>query len=168
LKLLARDLAIVTVAVLAWWFVAPLSAGGGAIADVSGFAAGLLLAACAYFAHEWGHLLGAVASRSAVRPPASLRSPFVFAFDSKRNSRRQFLAMSFAGFAATGAAIWAVYALLPADWLATRVARGAVLFLGVLGLVLEVPLVVYSLVSRRVPPLEVESRRAPPERRAAA
>jgi hypothetical protein len=169
-KLLARDLGIAAVAVGIWIVAAPRSAGAGVVADFTGVVAGLLVGACAYLAHEWGHLLGALASGSVVRRPTSLRSRSLFDFDAKRNSRAQFLAMSFPGFAATALALWVVYALLPSDLLATRVARGAVVFLAFLGLVLEVPLVVYSLVSHKVPPLQYEPKRPaqiPTEREAA-
>jgi hypothetical protein len=166
-KLLARDVAVVAAAALGWTVLSPLSAGTGAVGDLTGFLAGLLFGACAFLLHEWGHLLGALASRSVVRPPASLRSPFVFAFDTRANSQRQFLVMSFAGFAATAAVVWAAYTTLPAELLATRVARGAVMFLAFLGVVLELPLVVYSLVSRRVPPLDGPEAHEPPERAAA-
>ena len=154
LKLVASDLVIAAIAVFAWRLAAPLSAGTGAVSDLTGVVVGLLIGACAFLAHEWGHLLGALATRSAVRPAESLRSAFVFQFDSRNNSRRQFLVMSFAGFAATAAVVWVAYAILPPDLLASRVARGAIVFLAFLGVVLEVPLVVYSIVARRVPPLE--------------
>jgi hypothetical protein len=154
LKYLARDVAILAVAALAWPFLSPLSAGTGAVSDVIGVLLGLLLGACAYLLHEWGHLLGALANGSTLRLGTSLRSPSLFTYDSRRNSAAQFLIMSFAGFAPTVFALWAVYALLPSDLLATRVARGAVVFLGFLGLVLEVPLVLYTLVTRRVPPID--------------
>lgn len=167
LKVLARDLAIVAVSVLAWRLAAPLSAGTGAVSDVAGVLLGMLFGASAFLAHEWGHLLGALASRSAIQPPAGLSSPFVFSFESRRNSRRQFLAMSFAGFAATAVVIWVVYAMLPDGLLATRVARGLVLFLTLLAVVLEVPLVIYSLATRKVPPVDgLEARGS--DRRAAA
>ena len=166
-KLLARDLGIAAVAVLAWRLAAPWSAGSGAVADFSGLLLGLLVGACAFLAHEWGHLLGALAAGGQVQPAASLRSPFVFNFDSRASSRRQFLIMSFAGFAATGVGLWFAYALLPSELLATRVARGAIVFLAFLGVVLEVPLVVYSLVSRKVPPVGVAPSERPAERAAA-
>jgi hypothetical protein len=166
LKLLARDLAVLAVTVLAWHWAAPLSAGTGAVSDLTGFVLGLLIGACAFLLHEWGHLVGAFAGGSAVQPPSSLRSPFVFTFDSRANSLRQFLVMSFAGFAATAVVVWAAYAALPSDLLATRVARGAVVFLAFLGIVLEVPLVVYSLASRRVPPIDGLEAQKQPERAA--
>ena len=159
-KLLIRDLGVLAAAAVAWWLAAPLSAGEGPLADVTGVLLGFLVGAGAFVLHEWGHLAGAFASRSAVVLGTSLASPSVFTYDSRRNTRGQFLVMSFAGFAATAFAVWAVYALLPDSLLATRVARGLVVFLVVLGVVLEVPLVVYSLLTRRVPPLDRGKGRA--------
>jgi hypothetical protein len=158
-KLLARDLGILTVSALAWWLAAPLSAGSGALSDIAGVLLGALFGASAFLVHEWGHLVGALATRSAIQAPAALTSPFVFTFESRKNTRRQFLAMSLTGFAATAVVIWIVY-LLPDAWLASRVARGLVLFLTLLTIVLEVPLVVYSLVTNKVPPVDgLEARR---------
>jgi len=142
LKLLGRDSAIIAVAVFACPLASPFSAGTGAVSDLTGLLLGLLLGACAFLAHEWAHLLGALATGSVVQPPTSLRSPFVFTFDSRANSRRQFLVMSFAGFAATAAVVWGAYTLLSPELLATRVARGAVVFLAFLTEILELPLVV--------------------------
>lgn len=153
-KLAVRDLTILTVAVLLWGLASGFSAGGGAVSDFSGLVVGLALGSCAFIVHEWGHFLGALAARSAVRPGQSLRSLFVFSFDSRLNSRGQFLAMSFAGFAATAAAVWASYALLPSDLLASRVARGVALVSAFLGVFIEVPLVGWALWTGRVPPVE--------------
>ena len=83
-----------------------------------------------------------VSSGHTVRAPGSLRSASLFSFDSRANSRRQFLIMSFSGFAVTGLAVALVYTVLPEGELATRVARGVVLFLTALTVVLEFPLVV--------------------------
>ena len=168
LKVLARDLAIVAATVLAWRLAAPLSAGTGAVSDVTGVLLGMLFGASAFLAHEWGHLLGALASRSVIQPPAGLSSPFVFTFESRSNSRRQFLIMSVSGFVATAIALWVVYGLLGSELLATRVARGAVVFLAFLTVVLEFPLVGYSLVAGRVPPLERADIAKPAQPAAAA
>jgi hypothetical protein len=62
--------------------------------------------------------------------------------------------MSFSGFLVTGLTLWAVYTQLPSEWLATRVARGAVLFLAALTVFIELPLVLYSLLFNQVPPVE--------------
>lgn len=153
-KLAARDLVLVAVAGLLWWALAAFSAGEGWRADLAGLTAGLPLGLVAYVAHEWGHLAGAVASGSRVRFASRLGSPFVFSFDSRRNSRRQFLVMSSGGFAMTALGVWAVYALLPDGLLASRVARGTVLFLALLGVVVELPLVFLALARRELPPVE--------------
>jgi hypothetical protein len=54
--------------------------------------------------------------------------------------------MSFGGFVVTGVALVVAYQWMPGDWLATRVARGAVVFLASLTVFLEFPLVVWSLI----------------------
>jgi hypothetical protein len=62
--------------------------------------------------------------------------------------------MSFSGFAATAAVVWAFYTFLPDDLLASRVARGIVMFGAMLTFVIELPLVGYSLLGRGLPPVE--------------
>lgn len=161
----ARDLAIVGVALLLWWLAADLSAGPGPLGDFTGFVAGLLLGSTAFVLHEWGHLLAALATRSAVRPLASLGSPFIFSFHSRRNSLGQFLVMSLGGFAVTAAIVWSFYAHLPDGLLASRVARGAALFSAFLTVVLELPIVFVALHKRAIPgavSLRVGRRRAEP------
>jgi hypothetical protein len=154
-KLALRDLVILTLAASIYGLLAPLSAGTGMLGDVTGVVAGLAIGISAFLLHEWGHLLGALASRSDVRLPERLGSVYLFSYDSQRNDRRQFLVMSLSGFAVTGIAVWAVYAVLPDGQLATRVARGAVLFLAFLTVVLEFPLVLWSLARSTIPPVEV-------------
>ena len=154
LRLGLRDLVLLAAFGALWWWTAPWSAGEDFVADFFGLAAGLGIGIGHYLLHEWGHALGGLATGSVIRPAASLKSRFLFSFDSRANSRGQFLVMSFSGFLVTGVVIWAVYALLPSEWLATRVARGAVLFLAALTVFIEFPLVIYSLVRNRVPPVE--------------
>ncbi len=154
LRLAARDLAVVTIAVSLWWLTAGLSSGDGMTSDFFGFVAGIALGACALVLHEWSHLAGALVTRSKIRHAESLRSIFVFSFDSRLNSRYQFLSMSFGGLIATAAAVWLAYSLLPDEQLATRVARGVVLFLAFLGVFIEVPLVLWALLRQDLPPVE--------------
>lgn len=154
-KLALRDIGILAAAALLYVLLAPLSAGAGMGSDVTGLVAGLAIGISVFLLHEWGHLLGALGSRSDVRLPARIGSVYLFSYDSQHNSRRQFLIMSLGGFAVTGIAVWAVYALLPDGQLATRVARGAVLFLALLTVVLEFPLVLWSLARPTIPPVEV-------------
>lgn len=157
-RLALRDLVFVTAVAGAWAWLAPLTGAAagaaGVVADLLGVVLGLALAAAAYAGHEWGHLAGALATRSVVRAPERVASVSLFSFDSRRNTRAQFLAMSFAGFAMTGVALVVVYGLLPGEWLATRVARGGVAFLATLTVVLELPLVGYALVRPTLPPVE--------------
>ena len=160
-KLLARDAAIVGAVVLLWQLGARYSGGSGALSDFTGLVLGVLLGVCALPVHEWAHLAGAVASRSAVSPGESLRGLFVFSFDSKRNSQSQFLAMTFAGWVGTAAAVAVAYGLLPSELLATRVARGMAVLSVVLVVATEIPLVVRALWTGRIPP--IETLRAQPE-----
>lgn len=150
-RFLMRDGAIAAVALLVWLGLAPLSAGSAWTADLTGWIAGLLATACAYLAHEWSHYLGAVATGSRVPLADRLSSAFLFRFEAETNTLAQFVVMSLAGFAATAVAVWLFYAWLPDDLLATRIARGGVLFLALLGLVLELPLLLYGLVTGGVP-----------------
>ncbi len=157
LKLAVRDLVIVGGAVLLWRAGATASATPGALADFTGVVVGLLAGVCIFVLHEWGHLLGAFVTGSTISAPRSIRTPFLFSFDSRRNTRRQFLVMSFAGWAATLACVWIACALLPPDLFAARVARGVVMANALLVVVIEVPLVAFSLFTGRVPPVETQA-----------
>lgn len=148
---LIRDGIIVAVAVTLWWLVAPFSAGTSWIADLAGWVSGLLLTACAYLAHEWSHYLGARATGSRAPLGTRLSTAFLFSFDAESNSLLQFVVMSVSGFVATAIAVWLFYTMLPDAWLATRVARGGVVFLSLLGVVLELPLLLYGIVTGGVP-----------------
>jgi hypothetical protein len=165
-KLLARDAAIVAAAVLLWQLGARYSNGAGPLSDFTGLVLGVALGVCTLPVHEWGHLAGALATRSAVRPGESLRGLFVFSFDSQRNSQAQFLTMTFGGWLGTAAAVWVAYGLLPSELLATRVARGMTLLSVALVVVTEIPLVARALWTGRIPP--IETLRAQPEAERAA
>ncbi len=150
-RFIVRDLAIVALATIAWWLLAARSAGTGFVADLSGWIVGLLLFVCAYLAHEWSHYLAALAAGGKAGVGENLASGFLFSFGPEGNTLGTFVAMSLGGFAATGAAIAFFYLGLPDAYLATRVARGGVLFLALLGVTLELPLLIYGLVTRSVP-----------------
>ncbi len=154
-QLAARDLVIVGAAAAAWTAGAHLTSGSGPLSDALGVLLGLSVAACAFLMHEWGHLIGALATRSAVRAPERLTSVYLFSFDSRGNSRRQFVVMSFTGFVVTGLVVAFVFGVLPGDLLATHVARGVVVVLASLTVFLEFPLVVWSLFRASPPPVEV-------------
>jgi len=157
-KFLVRDLAIGLGAALLWALVARRSAIPGPVGDFSGVLAGFLLGGCALLTHEWGHLLGALSSRSDIAPGRSLRSLFSFSFDVRRNSQAQFVAMSVGGWIGTAAWVWAVYAWFPQADLASRVARGTALVSAALAAGIEIPLVARALWTGKAP--RVETQRA--------
>jgi hypothetical protein len=134
-----RDLGILAATLGLWWADAALRAEGGVLAAAVAIAAGAATALSGYLAHEWGHLLGAHLSRSAVSLPDSPLSVFLFRFDTGRNGRSQFLAMSLGGFVASALVAALLLGVLPMHALSTWVA----LFLTALGLlataILEVP-----------------------------
>jgi ABC-type Co2+ transport system permease subunit len=158
-KLFARDLGIVAAAALLFLLGAGFSAGTGAVADLSGVVTGVALGICPLLLHEWGHFLGARATRSVMQPAASLRAIFSFSFDSQRNSLRHFLAMTFGGWLGTALAVFVAYAWLPDELLATRVARGMVLVSVLLVVVTEIPLLARAIFSGRLPPVETGGAR---------
>jgi len=151
LKFALRDALIVAASLGLWWLLAGYSADGGPMGDLTGWVCGVMLAVCAYLAHEWSHYIGAVVVSSKLTPGTSLASGFLFSFDAEGNSLAQFVTMSIAGFAATAAVLLAYYLFLPDEYLASRVARGGVLFLAFLGVVLELPLLLMGIFKRGVP-----------------
>lgn len=140
-NILLRDLVLlgITLAVLGRDASLRATASPGAFAVGVAATAGLLLGLVGYLAHEWGHLLGARLSRSTLQLPRSAATVFTFFYDTERNSPKQFLAMSFGGFAASGVIVALYVSLLPLDALSSRVALLATA-LGVLAtVVLEFP-----------------------------
>ena len=134
-----RELALVVVTLGLWRADAALRGEPGLAPVAVAISAGIMAAVCGYLAHEWGHLLGAVASRSVVHLGSPLRAVFLFRFDPDRNGRAHFLAMSWGGFAASAVVIALYLAVLPPGALSTRIALGLVGLGLVATAVLEVP-----------------------------
>jgi hypothetical protein len=149
-KFVLRDTALVAAAVAAWWGMADASRGTGPVADLVGVVCGGLAGAVAFVLHEWGHYLAGLAAGGRLPVATSLKSPFLFDIDAG-NGVRPFTILSLGGFAVTVGGIVFVYSLLPDELLATRVVRGIVLFLASLTLLLEVPLLLYTIWSGRIP-----------------
>jgi len=143
-----RDLTLSLVAIVAWSFA--LAPGGGESVFWQ-IAAGVLGGMCGYFAHEWGHLLGASLSGSRFAFSPSLASAFLFRFDSEASSRQQFLAMSLSGFAASLVVLALLFGFFPLDLLATRITLGIALGGLALTLFVEVPLLVHVMRGGRTP-----------------
>jgi len=150
-RYLTRDLVIIALTAVLWWLLAARSAGTGFGADFSGWVVGALLFFCAHIVHEWGHYLGAVLTGSRVGIHRKLTSPFFFRFEAEGNSLKQFIAMSFGGFLATGATIAFYYLGLPDEYLASRIGRGGALFGAFLGVTLELPLLLTGIFQGQVP-----------------
>ena len=157
-----RDAVFLAVTVALWQLAARFSAGDGALADFTGLLLGLAVGAGGYLLHEWGHLAGALATRSRVAAPETIWSGFLFSFDSRKNGLQQFLVMSAGGFAATAGVVFAFYVFLPDELLASRVARGVALVGALLTAVIELPLVGYALRGRGLPPVENGAQRRRP------
>ncbi|AXQ27399.1 hypothetical protein D0B54_01265 [Solimonas sp. K1W22B-7] len=138
-KLLLRDLALVaaTVALVGWSHV--LQTAASALHWPLAILAGALVAVSGYLAHEWGHLLGALSRGSRVELPPQLAAVFLFKFDSDRNDRRQFLAMSMGGFIASILVVALLLAVLDLHYWADRIALGLVVLGVAATFILEVP-----------------------------
>ena len=123
-RMLTRDVLLLLLAALAWRADAALRGQPGALAALVAVAAGALAAIAVYLAHEWGHWLAARAAGSRVHYPARVTSTFLFFFDVGANDRRQFLAMSLGGFAASAIALPVLFESVPAGALSSWVAIG--------------------------------------------
>jgi hypothetical protein len=132
-----RDLAIVALTLVAWWIDGVMR--GGSVEWITATLAGALTAICGYLFHEWGHLAGALASKSRVRLPERASEIFLFNFDVDRNDARQFTIMSSGGFLASAVAIVFLFLVLPAGVLATKMALTLVALGIVATAVLELP-----------------------------
>jgi len=108
-------------------------------------------AICAYNLHEWGHLVGAHLTHSVYVPAKRLISPFLFSYDAERNTRRQFLIMSLAGFGATAMFVVAFLWWMPQDQTAGRIALRGALILAGLTVVIEFPIFFRALFGSTVP-----------------
>lgn len=154
-KMALRDLLIIALAIVLWRWLAVYTLDDSMLADFLGLILGLMVGAGGYFLHEWGHLTGAVLTGSKVHPPPSLATGFLFSFDSKQNSKQQFLVMSLSGFLMTAVVTFAFYTFLPDGMLASRVARGVAVLGVFLALFLETPILLYGLFGPGgLPPVE--------------
>jgi hypothetical protein len=145
-----RDLAILLGTIGAWSLSLSVE-GGTRLATVLSISAGVGATICAYNLHEWGHLVGAHLTHSVYVPARRLVSPFLFSYDAVHNTRRQFLIMSLAGFAATALFVSAFALWMPQDQQAGRIALRGALVLAGLTVIIELPIFVRALLGNTVP-----------------
>jgi len=139
LQLLLRD-GLIVAAVLGLWTWQAADPPAGTTRVALAVATALATTLVGYLAHEWGHLLGALAARSRFELPRSpFESPFLFKFDRAGNSRPQFFAMTLGGFAASILTVAVLLLALPRDLLASWIALALVAVGVVATLVIEVP-----------------------------
>ena len=145
-----RDLSILVATIALWWgslAVEPETT----LASALSIGAGAGAAICAYNLHEWGHLIGAYLTHSVYVPAKRLISPFLFSYDDQYNTRRQFIIMSLAGFAATAMFLLGFILWMPQDQQAGRIAlRAAIVLAGLTG-VIELPIFLRAILGTKVP-----------------
>lgn len=120
LKFVVRDIVLLVLCMLLWdytlqqqtaglnsWLSIPLQTGVALLTTLVGF-----------LVHEWGHLLGALAYRAKVHAPHRWYELFLFHFDGRNNTARQFIAMSIGGFIASAIVVAVLLASLPLNTLA--------------------------------------------------
>lgn len=146
-RLLVRDLVILGLTLVAWLFVSVVPDLAIPAAVGAGF--------CAFQFHEWGHWFGGRHVNAVMMPARVLWSPFLFQFDAKGNSRRQFLHMSWPGFLAT--AIFVVFFKwgLSENHPSTELTRDIAYVLAGITVVVEGPLALWTLLGGRVLPVPV-------------
>jgi hypothetical protein len=138
IHMLLRDLVVIAATLALWSWSRQLDAGHAALAIPVAILAGLSAAVAGFLAHEWGHLLGALAAGSAVEIPSTMRSLFLFKFGAG-NDRRQYLWMSGGGFVASILVIALLVCMLSFHALADWVAMALVVAGVIATFVLELP-----------------------------
>ena len=137
--LLIRDCAIAAVTVALWMWTLRTGPAHDAATVMLHLGTALMTVLSGYLVHEWGHLLGAYYRGSVVHLPETPLAAFLFRFDTGRNSREQFLAMSLGGFISSAIAVAVLFLLLPWELLASKVALALVVLGVVATFILEVP-----------------------------
>lgn len=140
-KLAIRDLAAVALCIGCWLFEGQTREAGGVLHWLAIAAAAVATFLVNYILHEWGHLLGAKLAGSVCHPANTLKTFYLFHFDTQRSSVRQFFAMAAGGLVASTALLpfWLIVLPLHA---AAGIAAMALIALGYLAtLATELPVV---------------------------
>jgi hypothetical protein len=115
LRFLVRDSLFAILLLVAWLMDRDMRATptDELSASVVAVTAGMLTTLVGFFAHEWGHLLGALSANGVVHAPHRISSPFLFFFDVARSDRSAFLAMSYGGYLASAVALAVIMLAVP-------------------------------------------------------
>ncbi len=155
-KLAIRDLSFIFILLFAWQWLSPWLKGDSLMADFIGVLLGGLTALSFHLIHEWGHIAGGFIGGSDMNASVKRNAVSLFTYQASNNNRSQFLLMSLGGFIATAMLVWFSYSQLADDQFASRIVRGYSLVQVFLALVLELPLVVWAIVAKDLPPLDGE------------
>ncbi len=155
-KLAVRDMIFIIMLFFAWHWFAPVSANNTLMADFLGVLLGGLTALAFHLIHEWGHIFGGFIGGSEMSASLKKNAISLFTYPAGGNNRRQFLLMSLGGFIATALLVWFSYTQLADDQFASRIVRGYSLVQVFLAVVLEMPLVIWAIIAKDLPPLDGE------------
>lgn len=138
MHMLLRDVLVIVATLALWSWSRELDATHGTLAMPVAIAAGISATIAGFLIHEWGHLLGALATGSVVEYPSTVRSIFLFKFGDG-NDRHQYLWMSGGGFAASIVVIAVMVVTLRFNALADWIATGLVIAGVIATFILELP-----------------------------
>jgi hypothetical protein len=136
---IGRDVTLLGITAAAWWADASLRGAAGPKAMIAAVSAGVMAAVAGFLVHEWGHLAGAWLTGSRVHFPNRVLAPLLFHFESAHNDRRQFLAMSYGGYAGSAVGLAAIAAVARLDTWSGRIALGLAGVGTLITVVAEVP-----------------------------
>jgi hypothetical protein len=139
LKFVIRDIALLVLCLGLWELVIARQALGGWLSVGLQLVVAAITMLLSFLVHEWGHLIGALLTRSKVYAPQRLLELFLFHFDGRQNNAGQFIAMSVGGFIASGLVIAAVITFAPLHSLAGKLALVFVAIGIIATIVLEFP-----------------------------
>ena len=151
-RFLLRDGLLLVITLVSWTVLLTLETGETWASDTIAVLLGALAGACAWQAHEWGHLVFAKLSGARLHAPENLFSVYLFGFRNDENTKLQFLLMAIGGFIATSIVFLLLIPLLPQDALAVRIFRSLVIIEIIVTTLLEVPGLIWGMISYKTLP----------------
>ena len=145
-KFVIRDLSLTVIVT----FTFLLDNGHIAVQTIMGLGIGLLI----YLMHEWSHYLAGLATGAALSRAKAIYSPFLFSFDSRTHSRKQFIDMSWPGFVTTFGSLAILFFFRPAA-LWSDIAWLAAVVLSLFTLIIEGPIFLWAILIGEIPAVEI-------------